>query len=90
MRKHIKNTTKIVYRDNPDLGELIVVKDTLPSPEAFRRARLQKEHISVTLSLPKDVIAVVKKEAEKKKLHYKALLQSLIAGYTRQRIHTSS
>ena len=90
MKKYIKNKEKIVYTDNPELGELVIMKDTLPSPEEFKRARLMKEPVSVTLTLPKDVVEKVKKEAGKKRVSYKILLQSLISSYTRQRFEQSS
>ena len=79
---------KIIYTDEPiEFGE-IVPDNFLPSPEEFRRARLEKERVIVTLSLRKYVVEQVKKEAEKRKLHYKILLQSLISGYTQEKMNS--
>lgn len=81
---------KITYQDEPLTFGRIMDNDFLPSPEEFRRARLKQEHIAVTLSLPKNVVDVLKQEAKKRQASYQTLLQTLIADYTRQKSHISS
>lgn len=90
MNRNTTNSNRVVYTDNPEMGDLIEVVDTLPSPAEFRKAREAQEQIEITLSLSRAVVLKVKKEARKQKSDYKTYLQHIISTYTdRQRSSAS-
>ncbi len=70
-------STKIRYTDE-SLGQLMVVKDFLPSPEelAFR-----EESVKVTISLSKKSIDFFKEEASKYHTQYQRMIRQLLDAY---------
>ena len=68
---------KIKYSDEA-LGEIKLVRDFLPSPDALVK---KEETIKVTLMLTKDSVEFFKKEAEEQHTQYQKMIRSLIDIY---------
>ena len=69
--------TKIRYTDEP-LGELRVIKDSLPPPD---KLILKDENVKVTIALKKDSIDFFKKEAKKHNTSYQKMIRQVIDWY---------
>src|SRR6185436_7662503 len=72
-------TEKIRYTDEP-LGELKVVPDFLPSPEALA---FREEGVKVTIALSKRSIEFFKREAAKHGTQYQRMIRRLLDTYAR-------
>ncbi len=72
----MKKRTK--YTDEP-LGELKVVEDFLPPPEALA---FKEESVKVTLSLSKASVEFFKREAHKHHTPYQKMIRRLLDHYT--------
>ena len=70
--------SKIKYTKEP-MGDLIVIKDFLPSPDQLV---LKEENAKVTISLKKSSIEFFKKQAKKHHTSYQRMIRQLIDWYT--------
>jgi phenylacetate-coenzyme A ligase PaaK-like adenylate-forming protein len=68
------------YTDEP-LGELVVVEDTLPSPEQLV---LKEENVKVTISLSKSSVDFFKQKAKEHHTSYQKMIRRLIDWYAYQ------
>lgn len=71
----------IRYTENPELGELVLIDDFLPSPEelVFRR-----DDVDVTLSLSPESVAYFQERAQQSNTRYQLFIRSLLERYVRQ------
>ena len=69
--------SKIEYTDEP-LGELMVIKDFLPSPDQLI---LKEENVKITIALKKSSIEYFKNEAKKQHTSYQRMIRQLIDWY---------
>ena len=69
--------TKIEYTDEP-LGELMVIKDGLPSPDQLI---LKDDNVKITIALKKSSIEFFKYEAKKHHTSYQRMIRQLIDWY---------
>ena len=74
MRKRTK------YTDEP-LGELVVVKDFLPSPEQLV---MKEENVKITISLNKSSVEFFKNKAKEHHTSYQKMIRRLIDWYASQ------
>lgn len=72
----MKKRTK--YTHNPELGELKIVSDFLPSPEELAGA---EETIKVTIGLTQRSIDFFKKKAKEQNAQYQKLIRRLLDEY---------
>jgi len=72
---------KIKYTEEPTMGKLRVVKDSLPPPDQLV---LKEEKIKVTISLNKSSVEFFKKEAEKHRTSYQRMIRRVIDWYASQ------
>ena len=68
---------KIEYTDEP-LGELMVIKDFLPSPDQLI---LKEENVKITIALTKSSVDFFKTEAKKHHTSYQGMIRQLIDWY---------
>lgn len=68
---------RVKYTDEP-IGEVNVVPDFLPSPDALV---LKEETVKVTLFLTKDSVDFFKGEAETRHTHYQKMIRALLDQY---------
>lgn len=68
---------RIKYTDEP-LGELSVVRDFLPPPEALA---FKEENVKVTMTLSKSSVAFFKKMAHRYHAPYQKMIRNLIDAY---------
>ena len=69
--------SKIEYTDEP-LGELMVIKDFLPSPDQLI---LKEENVKITIALTKSSVDFFKTEAKKHHTSYQGMIRQLIDWY---------
>lgn len=71
---------KVKYTDNPEIGELEIVKDFLPRPEdlVFR-----PKGVKVTITLSEDSLAFFKKKAHQLDTSYQRMIRNLVDEYVR-------
>ena len=69
---------KIKYSDKP-LGEYLVVKDFLPSPDHLV---FKEENVKVTISLSKSSVDFFKREAGRHHTQYQKMIRRLLDLYT--------
>ena len=69
--------TKIEYTDEP-LGELMVIKDGLPSPDQLI---LKDDNVKITIALKKSSVEFFKHEAKKHNTSYQRMIRQLIDWY---------
>ena len=68
---------KIQYSNEP-IGNLEIVDDFLPSPEALA---LKEENVKVTIALSKESVDYFKFEASKHKIKYQRMIRQLLDIY---------
>ncbi len=68
---------KINYTDEP-LGELVVVKDFLPSPDQLI---LKEDNVKITIALKKSSVEFFKHEAKKHHTSYQKMIRELVDWY---------
>ncbi|MEX2515816.1 MAG: CopG family transcriptional regulator [Gammaproteobacteria bacterium] len=71
-------TGKIKYTDEP-LGEVKVVQDFLPPPEALA---YRDDTVKVTITLSKSSVEFFKREARKHNTQYQKMIRRLLDAYT--------
>jgi predicted DNA binding CopG/RHH family protein len=69
------------YTDNPELGELVVVKDFLPSPEELAKA---DEVVKVTIALSKESVDFFKGQAKEHNTSYQRMIRRLLDEYAQR------
>jgi predicted DNA binding CopG/RHH family protein len=74
----------IEYTDEP-LGELKIVPDFLPEPEALV---FKEEKVQITLSLSKVSFEFFKSEAKKHQIQYQEMIRHLLDSYVAQQSHS--
>jgi predicted DNA binding CopG/RHH family protein len=74
----------IEYTDEP-LGELKIVPDFLPKPEALV---FKEEKVQITLSLSKVSFEFFKTEAKKHQIQYQEMIRHLLDNYVAQQSHS--
>ena len=74
MKSKIKST-------NEPLGNVRVIKDFLPPPEALA---LKEDTVKVTIALSKTTIEFFKEQAEKNHTQYQKMIMQLLDMYTRR------
>ncbi|MEN8218946.1 MAG: CopG family transcriptional regulator [Pseudomonadota bacterium] len=74
----------IEYTDEP-LGELKIVPDFLPKPEALV---FKEEKVQITLSLSKVSFEFFKTEAKKHQIQYHEMIRHLLDSYVAQQSHS--
>uniref|UniRef100_Q3ARK9 CopG family transcriptional regulator n=1 Tax=Chlorobium chlorochromatii (strain CaD3) TaxID=340177 RepID=Q3ARK9_CHLCH len=67
----------INYTDEP-VGELVVVKDFLPSPDQLI---LKEDNVKITIALKKSSIDFFKNEAKKHHTSYQKMIRELVDWY---------
>lgn len=72
-------TGKIKYTDEP-LGEVKVVQDFLPPPEALA---YRDDTVKVTITLSKSSVEFFKREARKHNTQYQKMIRRLLDAYTK-------
>ena len=72
--------SKIKYTNEP-LGNVRVIKDFLPPPEALA---LKEDTVKVTIALSKTTIEFFKEQAEKNHTQYQKMIRQLLDMYTRR------
>lgn len=73
---------KIGYTDEP-LGEIEVIADALPSPEALA---FKEETVKVTIALSRSSVEFFKQEAKKHDTKYQQMIRRLLDAYTRAHV----
>lgn len=68
---------KIIYKDEP-IGDVKVVKDSLPSPEELV---FREDSIKVTISLSKRSVDFFKTEADRHHTQYQRMIRNLLDAY---------
>ena len=71
---------KITYTDGP-VGDIKVVRDTLPPPSALA---FREEQIKVTIGLSKSSVDFFKKEAKRHHTQYQRMIRKLLDLYVIQ------
>jgi predicted DNA binding CopG/RHH family protein len=71
----------VEYVDNPELGELEVVDDLLPSPERLAKA---DRVVKVTIGLSHDSIEFFKEQAKQHNTSYQRMIRRLLDEYVAQ------
>ena len=71
---------KIKYTDGP-IGDVNVVRDTLPPPSALA---FREEQVKVTIGLSKSSIDFFKKEAKRHHTQYQRMIRTLLDLYVAQ------
>ncbi len=79
-RKYMKKTVN--YTDG-NIGDIKIVDDFLPPPEALV---VKDENIKVTISLTKESIEFFKKEAKKHHTQYQKMIRNLLDIYASNHI----
>lgn len=69
---------KIVYTDNKELGELEIIEDTLPSPQAFKKAQIV---IQVNLPIEQKKLQALRRASKTKKASYEQLIRRAMDEY---------
>jgi len=77
-RKHMKK--KITYTNGP-VGDIKIVRDTLPPPSALA---FREEQVKVTIGLSKSSIDFFKQEAKKNHTQYQRMIRRLLDIYVVQ------
>jgi uncharacterized DUF497 family protein len=82
-RNSMKKETKeiVEYSDNPELGELEIIEDFLPSPERLAKA---DQVVKVTIGLSQESIDFFKKHAAKHNTSYQRMIRRLLDEYVAQ------
>jgi predicted DNA binding CopG/RHH family protein len=71
---------KIIYTDEPlHFGE--IVEDFLPPPE---KLILKKKTVTVELELTEEIVNFLEKQANKQKITYQNIIESLVKNYVDQ------
>ena len=71
----------VEYTDNPELGELEVVEDFLPSPEQLAKA---DQVVKVTIGLSQESIDFFKQQAKQHNTSYQRMIRRLLDEYVAQ------
>ena len=71
---------KITYTDGP-IGDVKVVRDTLPPPSALA---FREEQVKVTIGLSKSSVDFFKKEAKQHHTQYQRMIRKLLDLYVVQ------
>jgi len=74
-KKAMKKTIK--YTDG-EIGDIKVIEDFLPSPEALA---FKEESTKITISLTKETVDFFKKEAKKHHTQYQKMIRNLLDLY---------
>jgi predicted DNA binding CopG/RHH family protein len=70
------------------LGELKIVHDFLPKPEALVFKEGKEEKVQITLSLSKVSFEFFKTEAKKHQIQYQEMIRHLLDSYAAQQSHS--
>ena len=70
--------SKIAYRDTDEIGEVRVVADFLPPPEALV---LRDDGVKVTLTLSRRSVDWFKREARTRRQPYQRMIRALVDAY---------
>jgi predicted DNA binding CopG/RHH family protein len=71
----------VEYTDNPDMGELEVIEDFLPSPERLAKA---DQVVKVTIGLSQESIDFFKTQAKQHNTSYQRMIRRLLDEYVQR------
>jgi predicted DNA binding CopG/RHH family protein len=71
----------VEYSDNPELGELEIVEDFLPTPERLAKA---DQVVKVTIGLSQESIDFFKTQAKQHNTSYQRMIRRLLDEYVAQ------
>jgi predicted DNA binding CopG/RHH family protein len=71
----------VEYTDNPEIGDLRIVEDFLPSPEELAKADVV---VKVTIGLSLETIDFFKEQAKQHNTSYQRMIRRLLDEYVAQ------
>ncbi len=74
----------VEYTENEELGELRVIPDFLPSPQALAERAKKGSRRKITITLENDSLAFFKKIAQDNHVSYQKMIRTLLDDYVRQ------